>query len=220
MQGAEAQGMSSRAARSIWPAGLILAILAAVCTALVAVTYRVTAPRIAANEQAYLEQRLKPVLEGIDYQGPLSESTVVIQPPHSLPGSEPVRLYRVFASDKPVAALFIVTPKDGYAGPIRLLIGIAANGSVTGVRVLSHRETAGLGDQIEDGKSDWILQFAGLSLAEPPADEWAIRNDGGAFDQMTGASITSRAVVKAVRDTLVYFGDQHEDIFARTAANE
>ena len=212
--------MGSHEAQPAWRAGLILATLAAICTALVAATHRVTAPRIAANEQAYLEQRLEPVLAGIDYEGPLSTSTNILQPPHGLPGSQPVSVYRVYADDAPVAALFVVTPKDGYAGPISLLIGVSATGELTGVRVLSHRETAGLGDQIEESKSDWILQFAGLSLAYPPVADWAIRSDGGAFDQMTGASITSRAVVKAVRDTLVYFGDNREHVFARTVENE
>ena len=212
--------MNSRAAQKAWPAGMILASLAAVCTALVAMTHRVTAPRIAANEQAYLEARLKPVLEGIEYEGTLSESTLVISPPHTLPGKDPVSIYRVFANEQPVAALFVVTPRDGYSGPIRLLIGVSADGNVTGVRVLSHRETAGLGDQIEETKSDWILKFDGLSLDNPPAANWRIRSDGGAFDQITGASITSRSVVKAVRETLVYFDENRADVFARMADNE
>ena len=212
--------MSNPAAQQIWPTGLILATLAAVCTALVAVTYRVTAPRIAANEQAYLEQSLKPVLEGIEYEGPLSESTIVIPPPHDLPGNDPVSIYRVFADNESVAALFVVTPRDGYTGPIRMLIGVATTGRVTGVRVLAHRETAGLGDQIDVTKSDWILQFAGLSIGEPPVAGWAIRGDGGEFDQMTGASITSRAVIKAVRETLIYFDENRERVFARTETDE
>jgi electron transport complex protein RnfG len=194
--------------------------LAAVCTALVAFTHRVTAPRIAANEQAFLERSLEPVLEGIEYQGPLSESTIVIPPPHELPGNSPVSIYRVFAGGQPAAALFVVTPRDGYAGPIRLLVGVAEDGRVSGVRVLSHRETAGLGDQIEESKSDWILQFTGLSLGEPPVARWAIRSDGGAFDQMTGASITSRAVVKAVRETLLYFSENRERVFAGSESDE
>ena len=212
--------MASSVARRALPAGAILASLAAVCTALVAVTHRVTAPRIAANEQAYLEQRLKPVLGDIAYQGALSESTIEIPQPHTLPGKGPVSVYRVFGGDQPVAALFIVTPRDGYAGPIRLLIGVAADGEITGVRALAHRETAGLGDQIDESKSDWILQFAGLSLNDPPADAWSIRSDGGAFDQMTGASITSRSVIKAVKDTLVYFSENRNDVFARTDVDE
>ena len=87
----------------MWPGGAILAGLAAICTALVAVTHAVTAPRIAANEQAFLEQSLQPVLQGIDYDGKLSESTLVIPAPHELPGDDPVTIYRVYADSAPIA---------------------------------------------------------------------------------------------------------------------
>ena len=206
----------AREAMPVWKGGAILGLLAAVCTVLVAATHSVTAPRIAANEQAYLEQSLKPVLEGIDYDGKLSESTIEIRAPHELPGDEPVTVYRVYADEAPVAALFVVTARDGFAGPIRLLAGVAADGRITGVRVLSHRETPGLGDLIDADKSDWIQQFRGRSLDDPPATGWAIRRDGGEFDQLTGASITPRAVIKAIRETLAYYGENPEAVFAET----
>ncbi|MDH4107853.1 MAG: electron transport complex subunit RsxG [Gammaproteobacteria bacterium] len=200
--------------RPIWASGLILAVLAAVCTALVAYTNRYAAPLIAANEQKYLERSLQPVIAGIPYTGKLSESTIVIDTPHALPGREPVTVYRVFSDDGPVAALFVVTAMDGYSGPIRLLIGIDFRGHLTRVRVLQHRETPGLGDAIDSTRSDWIDQFDGASLESPPRDEWAIRRDGGQFDQLTGASITPRAVVKAIKATLVYFEVHREAVFA------
>ena len=203
---------------SIWASGAILAALAAVCTALVAVTHSATAPRIAANEQAYLEQSLQPVLEGIEYDGLLSESTIVLQPPHGLPGNDPVSIYRVFADGAPIAALFVVTARDGFAGPIRLLVGIDGDGVITGVRVLAHRETPGLGDLIDADKSDWILQFTKRSLGNPAVASWAIKRDGGEFDQLTGASITPRAVIKAVRDTLIYFSENEQTVFAEAEA--
>lgn len=199
---------------AVWKGGAILGGLAAVCTVLVAATHSVTAPQIAANEQAYLEQSLKPVLEGVDYDGMLSESTIEIYPPHDLPGDSPVTVYRVYADDAPVAALFVVTARDGFAGPIRLLAGIAADGRITGVRVLSHRETPGLGDLIDADKSDWILQFNGRSLDDPHLAGWAIKRDGGEFDQLTGASITPRAVIKTIRDTLAYYSENPETVFA------
>lgn len=212
--------MVAKPVKSIWPGGLILAALAATCTGLVAITHSTTAPRIAANEQAYLEASLKPVLEGIAYDGKLSESTIVITPPHELPGNDEVPVYRVYADDAPIAALFVVTAKDGFSGPIRLLIGVDATGQVTGVRVLEHRETPGLGDMIESGKSDWILQFGGTSLAHPEAELWAIKRDGGEFDQLTGASITPRAVIKAIKQTLIYFDDHQDIVFAKEVRNE
>lgn len=206
--------MSETVKMSVWPGGTILAGLAAICTGLVAITHSITAPRIAANEQAYLEQSLQPVLEGIEYDGALSESTIVIPLPHELPGNEPVTVYRVYADNAPVAALFIVKAMDGFSGPIRLLVGIDAHGSVTGVRVLQHRETPGLGDAIEAGKSDWIQQFVGRSLGDPPAAEWAIERDGGVYDQLTGASITPRAVIDAIKETLVYYAGHRDAVFA------
>lgn len=213
--------MTTRVARPApWSGGLILAALAAICTALVAMTHSMTAPRIAANEQAYLEQSLKPVLEGIDYEGELSLSAISLRAPDALPGSGSATVYRVFADGRPIAALFIVTTRDGYSGPIRLLIGVDADGAITGVRVLGHRETPGLGDRIEATKSDWILGFSGRSLTDSPAPEWAIVTDGGAFDQLTGASITSRAVIKAIRDTLLYFRGNRELVFTRQSTDE
>lgn len=206
--------MNDATSTSIMPGGLILAGLAAVCTALVSITHAVTAPRIAANEQAFLEQSLAPVLEGIEYDGTLSVSTLVITPPHNLPGDDPVTVYRVYAGGSPVAALFVVNARGGFAGPIRLLIGADANGAVTGVRVLNHRETPGLGDLIEADKSDWVLQFNGRTLSDPPSPSWSIRRDGGEFDQLTGASITPRAVIRGIRDTLVYYENHRDEVFA------
>jgi H+/Na+-translocating ferredoxin:NAD+ oxidoreductase subunit G len=210
--------MSDKQRPAVWTSGIILAVLAAICTALVALTHSTTAPRIAANEQAYLEQSLQPVLAGIEYDGQLSESTVVIEPPHELPGGGDVPIYRVYAGGAPVAALFVVRARGGFSGPIRLLIGIDAAGGITGVRVLEHRETPGLGDLIEFDKSDWITQFDGKSLIEPLVDAWAIKRDGGEFDQLTGASITPRAVIKAVKETLLYFNENREKVFAQEAA--
>jgi electron transport complex protein RnfG len=206
--------MSDTRKPPIWASGAILAVLAAVCTALVAITHSTTAPRIAANAQAYLEQSLQPVLEGLEYDGKLSESTLVIESPHELPGNEPVTVYRVYADDAPVAALFIVTAKDGFTGPIKLLVGIAANGNISGVRVLEHRETPGLGDLIEASKSDWIEQFRQRSLADPDRELWAIKRDGGVYDQLTGASITPRSVIKAIKETLLYFEANYDKVFA------
>ena len=206
--------MSEAKNSSIWTGGLILAVLGAICTALVAATHSTTAPRIAANEQAYLEARLQPVLDGVAYDGQLSESTIEIPQPHELPGNSAVIVYRVYANAAPVAALFVVTAMDGFSGPIRLLIGIDATGTLTGVRVLEHRETPGLGDLIEESKSDWILQFARKSLQDPERSMWAIKRDGGEFDQFTGASITPRSVVNAVKETLLYFEENRAIVFA------
>jgi len=205
---------------SVLRSGLTLAAIAAVCTALVAATYHATRARIAANEKALLEQSLQPALAGIFYDGEISESRVVIPPPHDLPGSGPATIYRVYSGGEPVAALFVVTARDGFSGPIRLLLGIGTDGTVTGLRILEHRETPGLGDRIDSSRSDWVFQFDGRSLGDPVVARWSIRADGGEFDQLTGASVTPRAVVGAVRDTLLYFEAHHDEIFAMPPAGD
>jgi electron transport complex protein RnfG len=193
--------------------GITLALIAAICTLLVAATYQATHERIAANEKALLEQSLQPALSGVFYDSGVSESRIVIQPPHDLPGNDPAVIYRVFAEDQPVAALMVVTARDGFSGPIRILVGLEYDGAISGVRILQHRETPGLGDKIESSRSDWVYQFDGRSIGDPLVTGWAIKEDGGEFDQLTGASITPRAVIKAIRDTLLYFDANRDTIF-------
>lgn len=193
--------------------GMTLAAVAAVCTTLVALTHYATSDRIAANAQAHLEASLAPVIGEVPFDNTLADSEFVILPPHELPGNERVTAYRATLDGNTVAVLFNVTAPDGFSGPIRILIGVAADRTVTGVRVIEHRETAGLGDQIEVERSDWILQFDGTSLNSPARAAWSIQRDGGVFDQMTGASVTSRAVVKAISRTLEYVDAGHAVLF-------
>jgi len=200
--------------------GITLALIAAICTALVAATYQLTVNRIAANEKALLEQSLQPAIAGVFYDGDVSESRLVIPPPHELPGNDAAIVYRLFAAGEPVAALFAVTARDGFSGPIRILLGVDVSGSVTGVRILQHRETPGLGDKIESARSDWVFQFDGRSIGDPVVAAWAITGDGGEFDQLTGASVTPRAVLKAIRDTLLYFDAHRDEIFLAAVSED
>lgn len=206
--------------QSIVKTGITLAVIAAICTALVALTFQATRERIAANEKALLEQSLQPALAGTFYDSGVSESRLVLPPPHDLPGNDPAVIYRVFAEGEPVAALIAVTARDGFSGPIRILVGIGVDGTVTGVRILQHRETPGLGDKIESARSDWVFQFDGRSMGDPIATGWAIEADGGEFDQLTGASVTPRAIIKAIRATLIYFETHQDEIFLTEASGE
>lgn len=207
---------------AIVKSGVTLAAIAAICTALVAFTHQLTEHRIEANEQAWLERSLQPALSGLFYEGSVTESKIIIPPPHELPGSDAAVIYRVYAQGDPVAALFVVSARDGYSGPIRILVGIDTEGTVTGVHVLEHRETPGLGDRVESTKSDWVRQFDGRSLYDPEPGGWAIKGDGGQFDQLTGASVTPRAIIKAIRNTLLYYDANRVQIFAEetTASSE
>ena len=199
---------------SVLKNGLTLALIAAVCSALVAVTYSLTHETIEDNRKAHLEGQLRPALSDLMYDGDVTESVVVLEPPHGLPGNDDALIYRVYSAGEPIAALFAVTARNGYSGPIRLLLGIEMDGRVTGLRILEHRETPGLGDQIESDKSDWVEQFRGRSLGDPAIDGWRIKRDGGEFDQLTGATVTPRAVIQAVRETLVYFRDNKQRVFS------
>jgi electron transport complex protein RnfG len=196
--------------------GITLAAIAAICTALVAITFELTDDRIDSNAQAWLEQSLLPVLAGVSFNSGIGENRLTISAPHELPGNDDAMIYRVYADDSPAAALFVVSARDGYSGPIRLLVGVDASGIMTGLSVLEHRETPGLGDGIESGS--WKEQFVGKSLGNPAVSGWKITGDGGEFDALTGASVTPRAVIKAVRETLEYYAANRGLIFA--TANE
>ncbi|OGT15679.1 MAG: electron transporter RnfG [Gallionellales bacterium RIFCSPHIGHO2_02_FULL_57_16] len=93
----------------------------------------------------------------------------------------------------------------GYAGKMKLMLGIDAQGKILGVRVLAHKETPGLGDKMEVKKGDWILRFDGLSLENTPLEKWKVKKDGGQFDQFTGATITPRGIINAIRSGLQLF---------------
>ena len=115
-----------------------------------------------------------------------------------------VTIYRAIKGGK-VTGLAYEIEGSGYAGEIKLMMGLDADGKVLGVRVLAHKETPGLGDKIETKKGDWILRFTGLSLGHPAEEKWKVKKDGGEFDQFAGATITPRGVVKAIKHGLDFF---------------
>lgn len=208
--------MQSRSiVRNMLTGGLLLAAFAVVGVALVAVTWRETAPQIAENERHVLMSRLNAVLPPEAHDNDLLDDAITVQAPERLGTVAPVTVYRAYKNGEPAAALFTTVAPDGYSGEIRLLVGVSADGVVTGVRVLAHKETPGLGDYIEIERSDWITDFAQTSLDKPPLEDWDVKRYGGAFDQFTGATITPRAVVRAVKNTLIYFREHRDEIFAR-----
>ena len=107
----------------------------------------------------------------------------------------------------PTTLILPVVAPEGYSGPIRLIVGIDISGAIKGVRVIEHKETPGLGDKIDLKKSDWILSFEGKSLLNTANEQWFVKKDGGEFDQLTGATITPRAIVKAVHQALIFYRD-------------
>jgi electron transport complex protein RnfG len=189
---------------------LILGLFSVIGTGLVALTYEGTAARIAENERQELLRSLHQLIAPSEHDNDLYSDTITVTDKALLGSKDGVTVYRARRAGHPVAAVIAATAPNGYSGNIRLLIGIRYNGTLAGVRVLSHKETPGLGDAIEAERSDWILGFAGKSLQSPDDNGWKVKKDGGQFDQFTGATITPRAVVKAVYNTLRYY-EQHRD---------
>lgn len=199
----------NEASRESLRAGLQLGLAALIATALLAGTHGLTRERIAAAEHRARMQALEVVLPAARYDNDLLANIVQVQAPAWL-GSDTTTVHRATQAGAPSALVFEAVAPDGYGGPIRMLLAIGADGTVLGVRVTAHQETPGLGDDIEAGRSDWINRFPGRALGDPPDTGWAVRKDGGDFDQFAGATVTPRAVVRAVHRALV-FVDRHGD---------
>ena len=172
-----------------------------------------TRERIAANERAALLHALEELVPPQGFDNDILGDTLTIRD-SALDARQPTTAYRARKNGRPVAVVLSPTAPDGYNGAIKLLVAIRADGVLEGVRAIAHRETPGLGDPIDTDKSDWIRSFAGRSLGDPPEARWQVRRDGGDFDQFTGATLTPRAVVKAVRRSLVFFGKNRARLFA------
>ena len=209
-------GPSQRTLRAI-ASIMAIAVGAAV---LVTGSYEISHERIEENRRARLLRTLHQVLDPASHDNELTQSRRAVRDLELLGSSDPVDVFIATREGRPIAALFSSVAPRGYSGPIHLLIGIADDGTVTGVRVTSHRETPGLGDVIEIEKSDWILGFDGTSLSSPPLDGWAVSPDHGLFDAITGATITPRAVVDGVKNTLLYFQQHKDELFSEASGSD
>ena len=178
--------------------GLLLGGVALLTGAALVLADRATLADIKSAQAADMKQSLAQVLPG-QYDNDLLQDTV------TLPGPEgEVTVYRARRAGRVEAVVFQVQG-HGYAGPVVSMMGVDRDGHVLGVRVIQHKETPGLGDKVEPAKADWIHSFEHRFLGDPPADKWAVKKDGGVFDQFTGATITPRAVVNSVKGGLVFF---------------
>ncbi len=204
--------------RQIGITAAILLLFAVIGTAMVAATYEGTRERITANERETLLRKLSQLIPPDAYDNNLLDDSIEL--PAGELADRPLRVYRARRQGQPVAVVMNAIAPDGYSGSIYLLVGIRHDGSVAGVRVVTHRETPGLGDGIDEERSDWIHGFAGRSLDDPPPAQWAVRKDGGVFDQFTGATISPRAVVKAVHAALLYYRAHRDALFATPAVPE
>jgi electron transport complex protein RnfG len=193
--------------RSMLKNSLVLGAFAILTVGIVATTQLGTAKRIEAAQREAKVQALAQILPADSYDNHLLDNARNVNDP-LLGNKGPTPAYLATSNGEPSAVILQVTAPDGYSGSINLLIGILADGRLAGVRVISHKETPGLGDKIELAKGNWINSFVGTSLQTPDESGWAVKKDGGQFDQFAGATITPRAVVKAVHKALQYF-DAH-----------
>lgn len=180
--------------------GVILGVFCLGFGLMLAVTDRLTAADIKARALEDKVNSLSQVIPKETYDNNPVHDAVTLKNEEG----KDITVYRATKGGKVTGVAYEIYG-TGYAGEIKLMMGVDVDGKILGVRALAHHETPGLGDKIEDKKTDWILRFTGLSLGNPPVDKWLVKKDGGQFDQFAGATITPRGVVKAIRGGLEFF---------------
>lgn len=203
---------------------VLLGAFALVTTALLALTAEFTKERIATAERAAQQQALFEIIPRARHNNDLLSDTIKI-PESAWAGlglKSGGEIYVARHSDETIAVIIPALAPDGYSGDIRMMVGINADGTIAGVRVIDHKETPGLGDKIDLKKTQWILGFNGKSLnsAEslPKTTKWQVKKDGGDFDQFAGATITPRAVVNQVRRVLEFVDAHRDELFKKNDA--
>lgn len=195
----------------------ILALFAIACTVAVGLVSELTKDQIKRQEQQHLLQTLHSIIEPSRYDNDIANDCIMMSAPEL--GSKKVHTaYIARKAGQVIAVAMTSTAPRGYNGNIDFIMAINNDGSVSGVRVLKHQETPGLGDKIELRKSDWVTSFNGKKLHSPDDSRWAVSKDNGMFDQFTGATITPRAVVAGIKDTLNYFTKNKDSLLTRPNA--
>lgn len=205
--------------RNMGISAVLLGLFSITGTGVVAFTFEKTKQRIAENERAAVIKTLHQLIAPKEHDNDLYTDVIQVRDENLLGTKDPINVYRARMKNQPVAAIINTVAPDGYSGNIYLLVAIRYDGTLAGVRVVKHRETPGLGDGIDITRSNWILGFSGKSLTNPKEKDWRVKRDGGPFDQLTGATITPRAIVKAVKNTLNYY-NANKDMLFNTPANK
>lgn len=201
---------------SISKTSLILTAFAIVTTGLVTLTHILTKDQIAIERENATLKSINQILPKALYDNDITKDCLNLLDQNQ----KPIRLFRARLNGQPSAIVVESIAPDGYNGRIDLLAAIDTEGKILGVRTVAHNETPGLGDKIEIKRSSWITHFSGLSLTQDNQKNWAVRKDGGTFDQFTGATITPRAVVKSIKNTLVWQQSQTELFSAENQCGE
>ncbi|CAA0082930.1 Electron transport complex subunit RnfG [Zhongshania aliphaticivorans] len=202
--------------QSITKNGLLLGLFAIVTTGVIAGTYLSTRGLIQDNIRHAEERALLEIFPKSEHDNAMLDDAITVDDHDLLGLRETKKLYRATMEGEFVGAILPATARDGYTGDIDMIVGIRQNGTISGVRVLSHRETPGLGDQVDYKKSQWVDGFVGKSLNNPSDPKWTVKKDRGIFDQFTGATITPRAVTQAVHKALQYYDANYLVISAKS----
>ncbi|MEE9551430.1 MAG: electron transport complex subunit RsxG [Gammaproteobacteria bacterium] len=191
---------------------LPLVVLAFVCALILVITDTLTRERIADNILKQQLQILKTVMP-LSYDNELYDDVIEVLDPGQLGNENSVSVFRARNDTQPIGVVLIPIIAKGYTGKIKLVVGIAYDGTLLGVQVLEHQETEGLGDGIDQDKTNWIQGFTNHSLANTPAEAWAVKAEGGEFDQLSGATITPREVINAVRKSLEFYEINRDSLY-------
>ena len=203
---------------NIGTSGLLLASFGFISVLLLALVYSQTEAQIKDNQRQTLLKQLNEIIAAKRYDNILDQSVLTL-PYTAFKSKKPVRVYLATKAKKAVAAVFMITTMRGYSGAITLLVGVNHDQTISGVRVVAHKETPGLGDKIDISKSDWIKNFQHKSLHNPEPIAWAVKKDQGDFDQFTGATITPRAVVATVKQVLQWSQQHFDELFSEKYQN-
>ena len=203
-------------AASISRNAFLLGLFAIISTAIIAATFLGTGDTIRENIRQAEERALLEIIPKSRHSNSMLDDAQWIEDSRLLGLREPKKRYIARQNNKPIAVILPATARDGYTGDIDMIIGINIDGTVAGVRILSHRETPGLGDGVDKKKSDWVDGFIGRSLTNPTIERWTVKKDQGVFDQFTGATITPRAVSKTVARALQYFKEHRQQLLSST----
>ncbi len=200
---------------SIRRSAIGLGLFAVITGGTIALTQGITKDKIKEQAERAEAKALFEIIPERHHDNDLLKDVVTLPTNERFPDSGPIKVWVARRNGAPVGVIMPAIAPDGYSGEIRLLVGISMEGEILGVRVTNHRETPGLGDRIETRKSDWVYGFDGRSLSNPLPKQWNVKKNGGVFDQFTGATITPRAVVKAVQKSLIYFRQNRQEIRKR-----
>ncbi|MCK2087883.1 electron transport complex subunit RsxG [Thauera aromatica] len=207
---------ASPAAPKVRRPGPLLGAYALICSALLAYGHSLTRSEIALREAEDLRTSLVQALPPELHDNDLLANTIQLE----RPDGTSTTIYRALRGAEVTAVAYNWTTEAGYGGPISLIVGVSSEGRIVGVRILSHSETPGLGDKIDIRKSNWIRSFEGRWFDPAAPQQWAVRKDGGDFDQFAGATITPRAVVGAVKASLEFFAAHRSRLLATVTAAE